>query len=125
MSKKTEKTHINDVLDGLVEAVSKIMDYRVGVAMGLKPPKGHENYNAEEQKYLIDLVKPILDKAQQSRTIEANSSRDVIKLLTNGKITPNEAKELLMVMKDQTLVEEKEIKVGLQKNIADVFTNKS
>ncbi len=122
MKTKDNKILVGDVLDDLVNAASTFLKYRIGVAMGKTPPPGSENYNPAEQKYIIDLVKPLLEKAQQSKAVEANSSRDVIKLLTKGKITPNEAKELLMLMKDQTLVEREELKVGLQRELTDSFT---
>ncbi|MES0340745.1 MAG: hypothetical protein ABUK08_00360 [Candidatus Humimicrobiaceae bacterium] len=121
MTIKNKKIHITEVLDDLVGAASRFLKYRIGVAMGETPPAGHENYNPAEQKYIIELVKPLLEKAQQSKAIEANSSRDVIILLTKGKITPNEAKELLMLMKDQTSVEKEELKVGLQRNLTEGF----
>jgi len=120
-TKKTTKTapkiHLNDVVDDLVSNVSRVLKYKAGIAFGLEPPEDHYMYNMKEQENLLEIVKPMLATVQQTRVIEAESAKDVIKLISNGKVTVSEATMLLSLMKTKNQVEESEMKNSLQKDL--------
>jgi hypothetical protein len=123
---KSKKIHINDIVDDLVDTVGTILKYRSMVAMGIKldaEETGYPNWDKKHQNELVDLVKPLIKNAQQSRIIEAECSKDVIKLLTKGKIATKEAMGLLALMDTKNRVEEGELKIQMQKDIMGMFSN--
>lgn len=114
MSDENKKVRLDQVVDDLIDLSATILKYRAGIAMGLQPPEGHENYNAKEQLRILEITKPLIQGHKQTRLIEAESTRDVVKLLTQGKINIEEAQSLMALMNTKTEIEEKEIEIRLK-----------
>lgn len=125
ISMSEDKTTVNGIVDNLIDVVGKIIEYKSMIAMGLPLPKevDYSVWNKPYQQELMDLAKPMIQNAQQGRVLEAESSRDIIKLLGQGKINFKEAASLLELMKDKAKLEEQEIKNKMQKDLADLISN--
>lgn len=98
-----ETKKINDVVDLLVDNAYQILNDRLLYHQNkfdeLSVPKSeYIIQNNEELLKIVDLIKPMLKSAQQTRQIRAESAKDVTRALRMGKITINEAKELLKVV---------------------------
>jgi hypothetical protein len=59
----------------------------------------------------------MLQEFQETKKIDANSSSEVVKMLSAGKITPSEAIKILEVIESKVRVEGEEMKLGLKKEI--------
>ena len=112
------KTTINDILDELLETAHRVLKYQIGVAFGVDPPEGSELYNSKEQHRLLDMIKPMLHQAEQTKQINAKSSTEVVKMLKQGKISVDEAMKILTLIDKQVQVEGAELKLGLKKDAA-------
>ena len=115
--KMGKKVHVDEIVDRLVEVAQQILEYKIGVAMGEDPPEGHGKYNKEFQEYIVDFIKPMIKKSQQSREIEAQSTNDIIKMLSAGQISITQAVELISLLKDKLKVEKDTLTIDLQKSI--------
>jgi len=112
------KTTINDILDELLETAHRVLKYQIGIAFGAEPPEGSENYNNKEQHVLLDMIKPMLNQAEQTKQINAKSSTEVIKMLKKGTVSVEEAMKILRLIDKQTKVEESELRLGLHREAA-------
>lgn len=110
---------INDIVDSLIEVTAKILMYKAGVALGEEPPENSHKYQKQEMSEILKLATPLIQNAQVSRSLNAQSSQEVIQLLSGGKITPNEAVALLKLVKERVEVESKEMEHKLKQEIMD------
>lgn len=115
---ESAKTTINDILDELLETAHKILKYQVGIAFGQEPPEGHELYNSKQQHALLDMIKPMLNQAEQTKALNVKSSAEVVKMLKQGKVSVDEAMKLLQLIDKQVQVEGAELKLGLKRDAA-------
>ena len=115
---ESAKTTINDILDELLETAHRVLKYQVGIAFGEEPPEGHELYNHKEQHVLLDMIKPMLHSAEQTKSLNIKSSAEVVKMLKQGRISVDEAMKILRLIDKQVQVEGAEIKLDLKKDAA-------
>lgn len=97
MARKKKKT-TDDIVEGLIDKVGEIIDYRLGVALGHEPPEGHEHYNVAEQIRMMELAKPLIQGHQSAKAIKAKTSADIINMVGRGKITATEAQEMMKLL---------------------------
>jgi hypothetical protein len=93
-----EKRELYEVTEMLVDLAYKIIEYRGKLAFGVTSedlPENYVNFNIVSQNYIMDLVKPLLGTAQQTKKIQAETVKDVIKQLGSGKVSLDEAKKLI------------------------------
>lgn len=103
-----DRKTIDEVAENLIDKVAEILDYRLGVALGHEPPEGYEKYNVQEQQRMLELAKPLIQKYESVRVINAKSTNDIIMLLSKGKITPVEAKQMMELLLLKSEVEDLE-----------------
>ena len=130
--KKTIKS-LNDVVDMLVDNAYHFWRWKLIAAQQQtrsfdKEPKGipkgyYTGYDHEEMDRVIAIITPLLAAAQQTRTVEAQTSKDIVKLVSSGKISIDEATKLMTLTKIRLDVEEKELKKDLQAEMLKVFND--
>ena len=101
-----KKKDVDEIVKELVEGVGEILNYRLGIALGKEPPEGHEKYDSDEQKKILKLAEPLIQKHESVREINAKSANDILKLLGQGKLTPKEANEMMSFFTKKTELEE-------------------
>jgi hypothetical protein len=115
---KQEKVYtLEDMTRRLVQVAYKIQEYHIATALGLPPPEGFEKGDTNRQNEILAKVTPMLQEFQETKKIDANSSSEVVKMLSAGKITPSEAIKILEVIESKVRVEGEEMKLGLKKEI--------
>ncbi len=119
------KKHITDILDLLVDTAYQVLEWKITFAMNIEEinediPMGYLNFDHKRLDEIVDIIKPLLQKAQQVRELEAKNSQDILKMLGSGKISANEARGLLSLMKEKLIVEEQETKTKIAKQIAGI-----
>ena len=115
--------HLNDVVDKLVDSAFEILQFRSLLALGNhdQMPKNWMSFDEEQQNLIIELVRPLLTSAQQTKKINAQTSQDVVALIKKGKISISEGKELLMLTKIRLDVENSEQKSEIQKKMLEML----
>lgn len=116
---KTQTKQLNDVVDSLVDSAFRILEFRALLALGQheEMPDNWVSFDHEQQDVIIDLVKPLLSSAQQTRKITAETSKDIIALIKKGKVSIAEGKELLVMTKMQLDVESAELQMDMKKKM--------
>ena len=119
-----KKKTLNDVVDSLVDSAFEILDFRAKLAMGRfdELPENYIQFDETEQKRILEMVKPLLSSAQQTRKVKAETSKDIIKMVKTGKVSISEAMNLMVLTKTNLEVEEKEMKVKLQKKMIGMLS---
>lgn len=117
-----KKVRVEDVVDSIVEKAYQIIEWRMaratpGYGDRNLVPEGYDHFHQDALSEILDLVKPMLGKAQETRLINAKTSNEVMKLLARGKVSMSEARELLAVLSSKLKVEEEEMKLDLKKTI--------
>lgn len=126
MARKKPKKNLNDIVDRIVDQTYHILNWKIIHAMtpmagmdeipeGL--PEDYFNYDHGKLDEVVEIVRPLLKAAQQTRKVEAETSQDVIKLISKGKITMTEAVELMSLVKLRTSVEEQELTLQMKKDL--------
>lgn len=113
------KKSLNDVVDDLIPVIGKILEYKAGVALGEEPPEESHKFQKKEMDEILKLATPLIQGVQASRQITANTSAEVVVLLSNGKVTPTEAVALLKLVKEKVDVEKAELEQKLRKELID------
>ena len=93
-----ENRQLHEITDLLIDTAYQIVDYKGKVALGVPSEELPENYisfDDSSQNYIMDLVRPMLRTAQQIKKVQADSVKDVIKQLSKGKLTIDEATKLI------------------------------
>lgn len=113
------KKGLGDIVDQVISTSWEILDYRAKIAMGKydQLPENYIDFNEKEQQKIIELVKPLLSTQALTKKINAETSKDIIKLISKGKISLTEAKELMQLTGARLEVEEKEMKVAMTKKM--------
>jgi uncharacterized FlgJ-related protein len=114
---KNEAASIAGIVDNLIEAAAVIVKHKTQLALGKDPEDESYKYNGTEQAWVMNYVEPMIKQAQQIRAIEAQNSTEIIKMLTKGKLTIEEAIQLMSLMKIQVDVKEKELRVEIQESM--------
>jgi len=117
---KSEAT-ISSIVDNLIEAAAVIVKHKTQLALGKDPDDESYKYNGTEQAWVMNYVEPMIKQAQQIRAIEAQNSTEIIKMLTKGRITIEEAIQLMSLMKIQVDVKEKELRVEIQESMVKLL----
>jgi len=125
---KDDEPSLSDIVDKLVANTYQILQWKFifatnrmlededeAVKAGL--PRGYVNFDHTKLEQIVSMVEPLLKDAQATRKIEAQSSKDIIKLIAQGKISLDEAIKLMSLMKIKLEVDEREIKNQLQKEV--------
>ncbi|MCP4552496.1 MAG: hypothetical protein GY834_10755 [Bacteroidetes bacterium] len=113
-------TNITDIIDTLVNTAHNLIKWKILAGMSIDHeslPPDYWHFNHKVLDEVIDLIKPLLAKAQQVRELEARNASDVIKILKLGKITVSEATELLTMMRAKLEVEELEQQQKMAKEL--------
>ena len=108
-------------MDDLIEAASVIVKHKTQLALGKDPEDESYKYNGQEQAWVMNYVEPMIKQAQQIRAIEAQNSTEIIRMLTKGRITIEEAIQLMTLMKIQVDVKEKELRVDIQEQMVKLL----
>ena len=115
---------VNAWAEKIIKVANRILEHRMAHALGVESKETGfviQMGSSERQDELIEYVKPMIKDYQQATSVNAQTSSDVVKLLTKGKVTAKEAIELLKLISVRLEVEnkeqEKEIKAKLMKNL--------
>jgi hypothetical protein len=90
----------------LIEAKANPSDYYTSDSMkkiGL--PKNYKHYDQDELQKIVDLTTPLIESAQHTKKITAETVADIMKLMKTGKITIDEAYKLIRLLDTQMNVE--------------------
>lgn len=128
--KKIEKPELSDYVRDLVEQAVQIQRWRyiaatspgrdVGETIeGL--PANYYNFDHDVLQEIIEAVKPLLKSNQEIRKIEAETSKDIIKMLSCGKVTISDAEKLFSLLEQRLRVEERERTNKLQNEILELL----
>ena len=131
MPRKKVTKNLNDVVDLLVDKAYQFWEWKLIAAqqetacLDEEPdgiPKGYfKGFDHAEMDRVISIVTPLLASAQQTRKVEAQTSKDIVKLVASGKVSIDEATKLMTLIKVRLDVEEKEFKKDLQEKMLKVF----
>ena len=131
MPRKKATKNLNDVVDMLVDKAYQFWEWKIVAAQqetrspteepeGI--PKGYyTGFDHEVMGTVISIITPLLASAQQTRKVEAQTSKDIVKLVASGKVSIDEATKLMTLIKVRLDVEEKEFKKDLQEKMLKVF----
>lgn len=100
-----EEPTLGGMVDKLIHAANVIVDHRIAIAVGLETNKNAIFYNNNECEWVLKQVEPMLKTVEQTKKIQAESMKDVTKLLSKGKISIAEAKEYLNIIQQQTAMD--------------------
>ena len=123
IKKETEtqtKWTLQTIVDNLISVSGEILHYRSLIAMGDLGDLDDSSYMPSIQEEILKIATPLIQSFGATRKVEANSASDVITMLSKGKISTKEATTLMALLKSKTEIEEKEIKVNLQKTLLDI-----
>lgn len=127
--KKTVKINtIDDLGNNIIDKAKKIYEWwwldcthkkagETKEAPGL--PEGYHSFDQNMLNKLFNMAQPLLREAQVTRRLEVKSKSQIIELVHSGKISIKDGKDMMEFMKAKLDVDEKEINVELQKEIAD------
>lgn len=115
--------NLNDIVNMLVKNAYRFLEWKLIAAINQEVgmeieaeglPEGYFNFDHQKLDYIIDLVRPMLKDVQQTKKIQAESSKQIISMLSNGKITIAEAKGLFEMIDAKVELEAKEKKSELK-----------
>jgi len=115
----TKKKNLSDITDELIQLGYRIIVCRGKMAFG---EDVDDKINEPEQNRILDLIKPLIKDSEHTKKVQADSVKDVVTMLSNGKITVTEAIKFMTLIKSKLEVEEKEISVQLQKTVSGLIT---
>jgi hypothetical protein len=76
--------------------------------------RGEGDYKHKSQDLfdtVFDMIRKIIEKTDEIQSIQAKNTTDVIRLLTQGKITPKEAYQLINMLKTKIDMRKEKLKV--------------
>ena len=107
---------INDIIQLLVDKAYQIIDWKTRYATtsmlmeeedlekaGL--PTDYHLLDQGKMNEIVDMVKPLMKTAEQVKKLQAESVRDVVSLLKNGKISVGEARQLMEMMEKKAMLD--------------------
>ena len=115
--------NLNNILDLLVRNAYQFLEWKLMHAIGQEKelPEGYFNFDHEFLNEVIRKMDPLLSAALHARKMEAETSKDIVKLLSKGKVSLDEATKLMMLARTKLEVEEKETKKEFQKKMLDLL----
>jgi hypothetical protein len=131
MARTKKKKNLNDIVDKLVDKAYDILEWQIieatSVMIGIETeddvpdglPKGYMNFNHKKLQEIVDMIKPLFKANQQTRKIEAKTSNDIVQLVVKGKISLEEAVNLMTLVKLKNETEEKEISLKIRKELME------
>ena len=116
---------LSDILDAVVDKAYQIIQWKIIAATEQRVsedqfklvsglPVGYMNFDHEILDSILNMVKPLLSSAQQTRKVEAETAKDIVRLIKEGKLTIDEAMKLMTLTKKKIEVENEEAKAKLQ-----------
>jgi hypothetical protein len=114
------KKAVNDITEMVITTAWEILKYRSLLALGKhhELPEDYHLFDHKEEDNILRLVQPLLSTSQLTKKIGAETSHDIIKLIGKGKVSINEAKDLMALTGARIEVEEKELKLKMHKKMA-------
>ena len=98
----------DSVVRELMIDVGMILEYKSRLALGKLPPEGFECYNTTEMDRILKIAEPMIQSHQQTKKLKVESTNQILKALSAGKVTVKEAIELMTLLSARYDVEEKE-----------------
>ncbi len=131
MTKDTKQ--ISDVLECVIDKAYEIIQWKIIAATDQRNaedpfelveglPKGYMGFDHEILDSILSMVKPLLSTAQQTQKVKAETAKDIVKLIKEGKVTIHEAMSLMELVKMKTEIENKEIDNKIKHTIIDTLT---
>ena len=77
----------------------------IGVALGEKVFTGGKSQEAAANK-VWDTLTPVIKRISEARSLDANSTADVIVMLKEGKLSLAEARELMQMLSTKSDIED-------------------
>lgn len=90
-----EEPSLAGMSDKLIRAANVIVDHKIAIALGFEANPNSIFFNQPEVEWILARVEPMLKTVQQTKKIQAEGMADVTKMLANGKISINEAKQIM------------------------------
>ena len=90
-----EEPSLMGISEKLIQAANVIVDHRIAIALGLETNKNAIFYNNAESEWILARVEPMIKSIQQAKKIKADQTNDVIGLLKKGKLSIQEAKDMI------------------------------
>lgn len=120
---------LTDIVDLLVDRAFQILEWKYEAAITVgnwnhdkdRLPADWPSYDHSTLNELVDIIKPMLRSVQETRKLEAQTSKDVTAMLSKGKISMQEGMKLLALMKTQKDVEEKEMSLDVQRKLLEIL----
>ena len=129
---ENDNKQLSDIVDNIVDKAYKIIEWKIiaateqrvsddqfNLVSGL--PVGYMNFDHEVLNSVLDMVKPLLSSAQQTKKVEAETAKDIVKLIKSGKLSIEDAMKLMNLLKSKVEVEEKESKQRIQDSMYDLL----
>ncbi len=110
---------LSNVIDKIVESAFRVVEYKSAIAFNEVDDldEGYTLYNNDAMDYIVNLAKPLLTTAGQTKKIEAQSAAGVLKMLASGKLSPTEASAMMMMLKNKVELEDKEMQAQMQEKL--------
>ena len=120
--KAKSQKQVSDIVESLINNAFEILDFRAKLALGKyeELPENYIRFDQDEQNIILTFVKPLIATATATKKVEATTAKEVITMLSKGKISTQEATTFMELLKSKTEIEEKEVKLNLQKSILSI-----
>lgn len=98
----TKKLTAREAREMLLSGCAPIIEDLIICATGKKqkdhPERKRVNVDSKARETVMDAIIPMIQQAGDVQRIRATSTADVLKLIRRGKVTIQEAKELMLIM---------------------------
>lgn len=110
---------LSDIVELIVNKTHQIIEWRIYDALLEKDKLPEQYYHFDHKKLeeILAMTKPLLSSAQQTRKIEAETSKNIISAITSGKLSIDDATKLMAMTKLKLEVEDKEISINIKKKM--------
>lgn len=120
---------LSDIVDKLIENTYNILNWKYLSATRYSAddeypeglPEEYDMYDQDELDKIVKLVEPLLRTAQQTRKFEAETSKDIVKLISSGKVSLDEAIKLMDVVRAKVEVQVAEDKRAMTKKLTKLM----
>ena len=86
------------ISDTLVQAASIIVDHKIAIALGYETNNNSMFYSGAEIDWVMRIVEPMIKTVQQTKKLEVENHKQVLSLLSRGRVNIDEAKGLLEML---------------------------
>lgn len=122
-----DRKDLSDIVEFIVDHSFRIIQWRLLAAMNLNDelPDDYFKYDQDKLSEILEMAKPMISAAQQSKKIEAETSKSIVGAVASGKLTIDEAIKMMAMTKIKLEVEDKEMTSAMKKKMLGLLNEGS